>query len=99
MNIFKDNTGANDINANGGYYGENVINKAKSDGIKINLHYTDMTGKGIPEGQLSAHHFIFNEKMEMEQCPEEQIPSSSKYNSKTKATISYFPKEVYNNCP
>ena len=52
MDIIKDNTGAKDIYADGGYYGENVINKAKSDDIKINLHYTDMTGKGVPEGQL-----------------------------------------------
>jgi len=69
MDIIKDNTDANDIYADGGYYGENVINKAKSDGIKINLHYTDMTGKDVPEGQLPVHHFTFNEKMEMEQCP------------------------------
>jgi len=53
--------------------------KAKSDDIKINLHYTDMTGKGVPEGQLPAHHFTFNKEMEMEQCPGGQIPTSSKY--------------------
>ena len=38
MDIIKDDTGAKDIYADGGYYGENVINKAKSDDIKINLH-------------------------------------------------------------
>jgi hypothetical protein len=99
MDTIKDNTDASDIYADGGYYGENVINKANSDGIEINLHYTDMTGKGVPEGQLPAHHFIFNKEMEMVQCPGEQIPTSSKYNSKTKATTSHFPKEVCNNCP
>lgn len=99
MDIIKETTGASDIYVDGGYYGENVINKAKSDGININLHYTDMTGKDVPEGQLPVHHFTFNEKMEMEQCPGEQIPTSSKYNSKTKATTSHFPKEVCNNCP
>jgi len=99
MDTIKDTTDANDIYADGGYYGEDVINKAKSDGIKINLHYTDMTGKDVPEGQLPAHHFIFNKEMKMVQCPGEQIPTSSKYNSNTKATTSHFPKEVCNSCP
>jgi hypothetical protein len=99
MDIIKENTNASDIYADGGYYGENVIDKANSEDIEINLHYTDMTGKGAPEGQLPAHHFTFNEKMEMVQCPGEQIPTSSKYNSKTKATTSHFPKEVCNSCP
>jgi hypothetical protein len=58
-----------------------------------------MTGKGVPEGQLPAHHFTFNKEMEMEQCPGGQIPTSSKYNSNTKATTSHFTKEVCNNCP
>jgi len=99
MDIIKDNTNASDIYADGGYYGENVINKANSKGIEIQLHYTDMTGKTAPEGQLPAHHFVFNKDMEMVQCPGGQIPSSSKYNSKTKITTSHFPKEVCNNCP
>lgn len=97
LEILKENTDVNKIYADGGYYGVDVIEKAN--GMKINLHYTDMTGKGVPEGQVPAHHFVFNEEMELQHCPAKQVPISSKYNSKTKITTSHFSKEVCNNCP
>ncbi len=40
----KEVTGAKDVYADGGYYGEDVLEKAEKNDVTI--HYTNMTGKG-----------------------------------------------------
>lgn len=95
--VIKESTDVCRIYADGGYYSQEVVEQAESLGIK--MHYTDMTGRKTSEEKLSVSSFQFNERLEVTACPNGIKPISSKYNPKTKSTITHFEKEDCQSCP
>jgi len=97
LDPIKENTDVKGLYADGGYYGEKVIEKA--DSLDINIHYTDMTGRKRAEDKLPLTEFKFNEQLEVTQCPGGKKPTQSRYNTKTKSSISHFAKADCKDCP
>jgi len=97
LDVIKENTDVKDLYNDGGYYGEKVIEKAKS--LDINIHYTNMTGKNSTEDRLPLTEFEFNKKLEVMHCPNGKRPIQSCYNTKTKISTSHFDKKDCEGCP
>lgn len=97
LDALKENTNVKDLYADGGYYSERIIDKAKSEGV--NIHYTDMTGKKGASDKLPLTAFNFNEQWEVTRCPNGNKPIKSSYNTKTKSSITHFAKEDCKECP
>lgn len=93
----KENTDVTDIYVDGGYYGEEVLEKA--DELEINLHYTDMTGRKAPKDKLPTTCFKFDDEMKVLSCPQGKTPLRSDYDSKKKVSSSHFSHDDCKDCP
>jgi hypothetical protein len=93
----KENTDVTDIYVDGGYYGEEVLEKAQE--LEINLHYTDMTGRKAPKDKLPTTCFTFDDEMKVLSCPEGKTPLRSDYDSKKKVSSSHFSHDDCKGCP
>jgi len=86
--------GCKDLYGDGGFYGEDVIERAAEEGITI--HYTDMTG--IEPKKLSASDFKMNETgNKIEGCPGGLEPTRTG-ECKTQVTA-HFDKSACEACP
>lgn len=60
------------------------------------------TDVGLGESQVSSkdiiYYFHFNDKYEIEKCPQEKTPAKSEYKSKKKHTVAYFNKSDCKQC-
>jgi len=97
LDPIKQNTDVTDLYVDGGYYGEETINKA--DETEIKLHFTDMTGRKSTSDKLPLTDFTFNEGHEIEECPAGNVPLRSDYSEKSKSTTTHFEKSDCMNCP
>lgn len=99
----KKKTNVTDLYADGGYYGEDIINQGEELGVK--LHFTDMTGRKESADKLPLTSFTFNEAYEIETCLNGRKPIRSVGDTNKKVSSSHFSKEDcqgcphYNNCP
>ncbi len=93
----KENTDVTDIYVDGGYYGEEVLEKAQE--LEINLHYTDMTGRKAPKDKLPTTCFTFDDEMKVLSCPQGKTPLRSDYDSKKKVSSSHFSHDDCKGCP
>lgn len=103
LSRIKQETNVTDLYADGGYYGEDIINQGEELGVK--LHFTDMTGKKEAADKLPLTSFTFNERYEVEICLNGKKPTRSVGDTNKKVSSSHFSKETcqgcphYNNCP
>jgi len=97
VDTIKKNTDVTDLYVDGGYYGEETINKA--DEAEVKLHFTDMTGRKSTSNKLPLTNFNFNEEHEVEKCPAGKIPLRSDYSKKSKSTTTHFEKSECLYCP
>jgi hypothetical protein len=99
----KQKTNVTNLYADGGYYGEDIINQSEELGVKI--HFTDMTGKKESTDKLPLTSFTFNEEYEIESCLNGKKPTRSVGDTIKKVSSSHFSREDcqgcphYNNCP
>ena len=88
-------TGCTDHYSDGGFYSEQVIEKAKSEGIE--LHFTEMTG-AEPKKSLSAADFSYNETDgHIKKCPNGQAPERTA--ETTTQLTAHFSKAACATCP
>jgi len=86
--------GCTDLYGDGGFYSEEVIEKAKSEGIE--LHYTEMTGK--PTKTITAADFEYNETSgHIKKCPMGQTPVRTA--EAPKQFTAHFNKQACSGCP
>jgi len=87
--------GCKDLYADGGFYGEDIIEETKREGIEI--HYTEMTG-AAPKKAITAGDFQYSESDgHIEQCPNGQVPERT---AETPAQLTaHFNKSVCSSCP
>jgi len=89
--LIKQKTDVKGIYLDGGYYGQEVIEMA--DELKVNLHYTDMTGRKAPTNKLSTTSFKFDDEMKIISCPQGKIPFRSNFNPDSKTSSCHFKHE------
>jgi hypothetical protein len=91
----KERTGAEDIYADGGYYGEDVL--VTADKNNVNLHYTNMTGKG--PNKLPLTSFAIEGLKTIRRCPRNSVPFRTNYNEENGTLSAHFPLADCKACP
>ena len=91
----KQRTDARDIYADGGYYGEDVLAKAEEN--KINIHYTNMTGKG--QNKIPITRFVIDDLKTVRLCPRNSVPFRTNYNEEKGTLTAHFPLADCKACP
>lgn len=90
-------TGLKELYTDGGYYGEDVVNKAQELGVEV--HYTDMTGKKPSGTRLPYNAFRIKENKKIELCPENHAPLRFGFNPKNGLLNAHFNREICEQCP
>ena len=96
LDSWREETGAQKIYADGGYYSDDVVEKAETKGIELN--YSQVTGKKDNNDKLDITNFQFNSNYEVMKCPDDKVPLKSQYKPKKGVSISHFAKEDCMNC-
>lgn len=91
----KERTGAEDIYADGGYYGEDVLEKAEKN--DVNIHYTNMTGKG--PNKIPITSFVIEDMKEIRRCPRNSVPFRTNYNEDNGTLTAHFSLADCKACP
>ena len=91
----KTRTGAQDIYADGGYYGEDVL--VTADKNNVNLHYTNMTGKG--PNKLPLTSFVIEDPQTIRRCPRNSVPFRTNYNKENGTLSAHFSLADCKACP
>ena len=91
----KKNTDCNSMTTDGGYFSEKVI--ATGSANNIDLHFTDMTGRG-PKSKLPVTAFEFEaETLIITKCPNNMDPLHVAI--KGGQTVAHFPLDACQHCP
>ncbi len=81
----------------GGYYSSDLIKKAE--GLGIQLHYTDMTGRDVASNKLPYNAFSIEHFETILSCPELQKPSRNDFNSQSGILSAHFDLTICTQCP
>lgn len=93
----KEKTELIDMYADGGYYSEGV--ETQSHELKVNMHYTDMTGKKPEPEKIPLSDFQIDEHFNILSCPENYPPLKSNFKQKTGIVNAHFNLEQCEQCP
>jgi hypothetical protein len=97
MDIIKDNTDVEDLYADGGFYSEEVIAQAQKQ--RINLPFTEMTGKKPLADRIALSRFSINEQLKVVKCPNDKEPVRSNYDEKKNTSSCHFSLDDCKDCP
>lgn len=93
--VIKENTGCESMTTDGGYYGEDVIDAAATEGIA--MHFTDMTGRE-PGSKLPVTTFEFEIGTSLiAKCANGVAPIRSSITKNQ--VVAHFQLEACRNCP
>jgi hypothetical protein len=93
----KERTGVEDIYADGGYYGEDVLVVAGKNGV--DLHFTNMTGNEGAAEKVSLTEFEIEDLKTVKLCPGKHAPYSTSYNEEKGTLTAYFSLSTCKQCP
>lgn len=91
----KERTGAADVYADGGYYGESVLKAAEENGVT--MRYTNLTGKGPNKIPLTS--FMIEDLTTIRRCPRNSVPFRTNYNEENKTLSAHFSLADCAACP
>jgi len=92
----KDSTSVTDCYVDGGYYSSDLIKKAE--GLGIQLHYTDMTGRNTTSNKLPYNAFNIEHFETILSCPKLQEPLRSDFNSQSGILSAHFDIIICSQC-
>jgi hypothetical protein len=93
----QETTPVTDCYVDGGYYSSDLIKKAE--GLGIQLHYTDMTGRNISPNKLPYNAFNIEHFETIVSCPKLQEPLRSDFNSQSGILSAHFNINICIQCP
>ncbi|MDO9530045.1 MAG: transposase [Syntrophales bacterium] len=89
-------TSVKDVYVDGGYYSSDLIKKAE--GLGIQLHYTDMTGRNVTSNKLPYNAFNTEHFETILSCPKLQEPLRSDFNSQSGILSAHFDINICTQC-
>jgi hypothetical protein len=93
----KERTGVEDIYADGGYYGEDVLGVAEKNGV--DLHFTNMTGNEGASEKVSVTEFEIEDLKTVKLCPGKHAPFRTTCNEEKGTLTAYFSLSDCKQCP
>ena len=93
----KDSTSVKDLYVDGGYYSSDLVTKAE--GLGIELHYTDMTGRKVKANTLPYNAFNIEKFKTILNCPTLQEPLRSDFNFSSGILSAHFDILICTQCP
>ena len=90
-------TQVKDLYVDGGFYSSDLIKKAE--GLGVQLHYTDMTGRNVTPNKLPYNAFTIEQFETILNCPKLQEPLRSDYNSQSGILSAHFDIFICTQCP
>ena len=88
-------TGAQNIFADGGYYGYDALEKAEKN--KVHIHCTNMIGKG--PNKISITSFVIEGLKTIRRCPRNPVPFRTNCNEENGTLTAHFPLADCKACP
>ena len=92
----QETTSVTNCYVDGGYYSSDLIKKAE--GLGIQLHYTDMTGRNVTSNKLPYNAFSIEHFETILSCPKLQEPSRSDFNSQSGILSAHFDLNICAQC-
>lgn len=93
----QETTQVKDLYVDGGFYSSDLIKKAE--GLGVQLHYTDMTGRNVTPNKLPYNAFTIEQFETILNCPKLQEPLRSDYNSQSGILSAHFDIKICTQCP
>ncbi|MFZ3100787.1 MAG: transposase [Desulfitobacteriaceae bacterium] len=93
----QETTPVKDCYVDGGYYSSDLIKKAE--GLGVQLHYTDMTGRNVASNKLPYNAFSIEHFETILNCPKLQEPLRSDFNSQSGILSAHFDLNICTQCP
>lgn len=92
----QETTQVKDLYVDGGFYSSDLIKKAE--GLGVQLHYTDMTGRNVTPNKLPYNAFTIEQFETILNCPKLQEPLRSDYNSQSGILSAHFDIAICTQC-
>jgi hypothetical protein len=92
----QETTQVKDLYVDGGFYSSDLIKKAE--GLGVQLHYTDMTGRNVTPNKLPYNAFTIEQFETILNCPKLQEPLRSDYNSQSGILSAHFDIFICTQC-
>ncbi len=93
----QETTSVKNCYVDGGYYSSDLVKKAE--GLGIQLHYTDMTGRNVTANKLPYNAFSIEHFKTILSCPKLQEPLRSDFNSQSDILSAHFDLNICTQCP
>jgi hypothetical protein len=92
----QETTQVKDLYVDGGFYSSDLIKKAE--GLGVQLHYTDMTGRNVTPNKLPYNAFTIEQFETILNCLKLQEPLRSDYNSQSGILSAHFDIFICTQC-